>query len=225
MCPEHRLLGQIKDALRTDGSVRVVSMQLVEAGVDLDFPVVFRALGGVDAIAQAAGRCNREGLLRDMAGDPALGLVCVFVAESKPPVGVPQSTVEITRSMLRTDSALDPFSPDAYETFFRQLYFHRDLDAKRIQAKRQELQFRTVARDFKMIEDAWQESVIVRYGEAAKLIERLRYQDVSRGALRALQRFMVSIPRRALTDLAKQGAAELVRGNSGNLRSAGLCGR
>src|SRR5262249_29085384 len=85
MCPKHRLkvINDVKAELagnrdrRQSGKpvepVRLISTQLIEAGVDLDFPVVFRAAGGLDAIAQAAGRCNREGNL------PHLGDVYVFV--------------------------------------------------------------------------------------------------------------------------------------------------
>ena len=63
MCPAHRtdVLDRIRAALATGDPCRVVSTQLVEAGVDIDFPVVFRSIAGVDSIAQAAGRCNREG--------------------------------------------------------------------------------------------------------------------------------------------------------------------
>jgi CRISPR-associated endonuclease/helicase Cas3 len=90
MCPKHRLqvIERIKTELEANHMrrerkeltrpLRVVSTQLVEAGVDLDFPVVYRALAGLDAIAQAAGRCNREGRL------DRLGQVRVFAAPTEP---------------------------------------------------------------------------------------------------------------------------------------------
>jgi CRISPR-associated endonuclease/helicase Cas3 len=66
MCGQHcsEAITEIKRRLKAKETVRVISTQLVEAGVDMDFPVVYRALAGLDSIARAAGRCNREGLLK-----------------------------------------------------------------------------------------------------------------------------------------------------------------
>lgn len=62
MYPEHRktIIKAIKERLRLGLPCRVVSTQLLEAGVDLDFPVVYRSMSGIDSLVQAAGRCNRE---------------------------------------------------------------------------------------------------------------------------------------------------------------------
>ena len=95
MCGQHRsdVIAGIKEKLRRDEPVRVVSTQLVEAGVDLDFPVVYRALSGLDSIAQAAGRCNREGRLDR-------GEVVVFVPPEPAPPGVMRRAADKTVSTL-----------------------------------------------------------------------------------------------------------------------------
>jgi CRISPR-associated endonuclease/helicase Cas3 len=81
MCPRHRqlVLQEVKARLKDHAPVRLVATSLIEAGVDVDFPEVWRAVAGLDSIAQAAGRCNREGLLQ-------LGRAVVFTpAEAKSP--------------------------------------------------------------------------------------------------------------------------------------------
>jgi CRISPR-associated endonuclease/helicase Cas3 len=86
-------LKQVRLALADNGPYRLVATQLIEAGVDIDFPVVWRALGGLDSIVQAAERCNREG--RDKVGH-----VFVFRAASSPPPGTLRKALKITSAML-----------------------------------------------------------------------------------------------------------------------------
>ena len=98
MCPRHRreTLREIRRRLRAGEPVRVVSTQLVEAGVDVDFPVVFRALAGMDSLAQAAGRCNREG------GRNGLADVHVFVPPKPSPSGsLLRKGEDVTRGLAR----------------------------------------------------------------------------------------------------------------------------
>ena len=124
----------------------------MEAGVDLDFPVVYRAEAGFDSIAQAAGRCNREGLL-------ALGLTYVFRSEEKPPAGLLRAAAEAGKELL--SKYRDPLAPEAIEAYFRLLYWSRkdNWDKHKVMEKmtfdhargRALLQFREVAGAFRMI--------------------------------------------------------------------------
>ncbi len=207
MCPEHRseVLAAIKERKRSGLPVRVVSTQLVEAGVDLDFAVVYRALGGLDSMAQAAGRCNREGRL------PGLGELRVFHAPTPPPPGVPAAAAEVTRGFLETRPGLDLFSPEAFGDYFEQLYASRNLDAKGIQELRRRLDFPEVATRFRLIEDGWSAPVVVPWGDAAERLAALDRQS-DRGHLRALQRLTVNVAARDRAHWVEDGAAREVAG-------------
>lgn len=131
MCPAHRLkaLKEIRRRLDRGQPCRLVSTQCIEAGVDIDFPVVFRALGPLDAIAQAAGRCNRRGLAASGSGK-----VCVFVPEDD---GYPDRTYKqatgVTRILLKEagDNGIDINDPDIYTQYYSRLYqFNRPENAK-----------------------------------------------------------------------------------------------
>jgi CRISPR-associated endonuclease/helicase Cas3 len=213
MCAAHRSesLVKIKDALARGAACRVVSTQLVEAGVDLDFPVVYRALGGLDSIVQAAGRCNREGHLDR-------GRVIVFRAQTSPPRGTPRQAMEVTETLLSESGGdLDPSDPDLFEKYFRMLYLVKDLDAKRIQTFRQEFSFASVGREFKLIEDGFTRPVVVPYGEAGKHVQELRQlrhqvppKGPTRETMRGLQRFIVNIYPDAFAKFSAAGALEEV---------------
>jgi CRISPR-associated endonuclease/helicase Cas3 len=208
MCAAHRsrVLSRIRRMLRwTKGDVRVVSTQLVEAGVDLDFPVVYRAFGGFDSVAQAAGRCNREGRL------PELGQVRVFVAPTLPPRGTPARAAQAARVMLAGNPALDPLSPEIFDRYFREVYFASpSQDEQGIQRERAAWKFKTVAETFSMIEDDSSEPVVVPYGPAVKRLEELRRLGPNRQRLRAIQPFVVTVYPQQRKSLEDAGALELV---------------
>src|SRR4029077_572210 len=106
MCPAHRkfVLDGIRASKKRGEAVRLVATQLVEAGVNLDFPIVYRAMAGLDSLAQAAGRCNREGRLEDK------GQLRVFLAPTSPPPGILVQGLSIAKAMLRANPTLDLFA-------------------------------------------------------------------------------------------------------------------
>lgn len=194
MCPAHRsqVLDSIRSALRNNESCRVISTQLIEAGVDVDFPVVFRALSGIDSIAQAAGRCNREGRLRGG------GSVFVFIPEDASPPGYLRQSTEEAQSIVRNYD--DILSLEAVHEYFRNVYWrHGDrLDKHDVIARLAEgvsscdFPFRTVGEMFRIIEDGTQTIVIPFNEKACGFIREMKVSD-SRGIARKLQRFCVQV--------------------------------
>lgn len=149
MCGAHRrdVLNEIRLRLRNGRPCHVVSTQLVEAGVDIDFPVVFRALGPLDRIAQAAGRCNREGRLPDK------GRVVVFrPEENSMPGGAYRTGTDVTETML-TEDLVDLTDPTTFETYFRILFSVTDADERDIQQYREKRYYKEVADRFRIIDD------------------------------------------------------------------------
>jgi CRISPR-associated endonuclease/helicase Cas3 len=168
MCGQHRsqVIAEIKQRLKDGIPTRVISTQLVEAGVDMDFPVVYRALAGLDAIAQAAGRCNREGLLTE------LGKVVVFVPPKPAASGLLRKAQQSGQEIMRLTDG-DPLTRERFEAYFRHYYESlNSLDKANIvglldlhnqaEARRAEFNFRIAASNFRLIDEEGQTAVIVR---------------------------------------------------------------
>ncbi|MBU1711089.1 MAG: CRISPR-associated helicase Cas3' [Proteobacteria bacterium] len=198
MCAEHRtrVLAEVKKWLADKkGPVFVISTSLVEAGVDIDFPVVYRALSGLDSIAQAAGRCNREGKLTD------LGKTVVFVPAEQP--AYVRQSAGIARELLEAKNLDGLLTPANYEKYFRQHFWQLGqdaLDAKNIlkisTGRSMNYYFRTAAQQFRFIEDDWQATVVVPYGEAVNLLGRLTSETWRQHEiLGRLGRFSIGISR------------------------------
>ncbi|MBM4312312.1 MAG: CRISPR-associated endonuclease Cas3'' [Deltaproteobacteria bacterium] len=210
MCPAHRTeaLDRIRAALANGDPCRVISTQLVEAGVDIDFPVVFRSIAGVDSISQAAGRCNREGKL---SGN---GQVFVFTPEAGLPPGYFRQTAETAEAVLRHHE--DPLSLEAVRAYFEQLYWLKGaaLDQHQILAdlaegaKTGDFPFRVVAEKFKIIEEGMAPIIIPWNGDAERIVEELRYSAFPAAAARKAQRFTIQLYPQILYALLKAGSVE-----------------
>ena len=196
MCPVHRRqrLDEIRKKLTGGQPCRVISTQLIEAGVDIDFPVVFRAMTGIDSIAQAAGRCNREGRLKK-------GQVFVFTPETGIPAGHFRQTAQAAESVIRRHEE-DILSLAAIDDYFKLYYWEKGegLDEEGILAMLQagcqkgDFPFKTVAEKFQFIKDYMKPVIIPFDDEARDLIRSLDFADYPAALSRKLQKFTVSIP-------------------------------
>lgn len=225
MCGQHRsdCIAEIKrrlEAWRRGGGepLRVVSTQLVEAGVDLDFPVVFRAMAGLDSIAQAAGRCNREGRSTEH------GQVWVFKPEKPAPLGLLRQGEQTALELLLSEKVKNPLNPKAFQSYFDLLYSKGNLDEKGIEELEQrdaaqcEIQFRTVAERFQLIPNEGAQ-VVVSYTPAGAenspvdaWLAALEADPKAKWVHRKLQRFTISIHNNLLQAMLKTGSIELRAG-------------
>lgn len=217
MCPAHRklVLAEIRQALKERKSCRVVSTQLIEAGVDVDFPVVYRSAAGIDSIAQAAGRCNREGRQSD-------GRVIVFDPE---PHGMPKrgrfsAVAGLTRSVARRLQQFNGelLSLEAIEDYFHQLFDleRENLDARGILKMITEgtddlaFPFAAIAHEFQLIDSATI-PVVVPWDEHAKeLMGKTEYHPFPASMARSLQPYVVQIYQYELAALEKEGVIKSI---------------
>jgi CRISPR-associated endonuclease/helicase Cas3 len=221
MCAEERsgIITEVKRRLENGDLIRVVSTQLVEAGVDIDFPVVYRALAGFDSLAQAAGRCNREGKLNAVG---RLGKVVIFEPPHPAPAGLLRKGQDAGREILRTRNPKN-LSPDLFNGYFRLFYSRvNDFDCPRFysrlvtDARAFHFQFRTFAEAFHLIDDVEQKGIIVWFKneriDSQTVIELLRSKGPERWIMRKLQRFIVSVPKDVYDHLERQAIIEDIHG-------------
>ncbi|BDG59299.1 CRISPR-associated endonuclease Cas3'' [Caldinitratiruptor microaerophilus] len=218
LCGAHRraVLAEVKRRLTKGLPCRLVTTQVVEAGVDLDFPVVFRAVGPLDRIVQAAGRCNREGRL-------TRGLMTVFTpAEGGLPRGAYSTATHIAQKFMAFPD-FDFYDPGLFLDYFREVYRHTDTDANRVQKLRASFDFPAVAREFRMIPSDTLPLVVpywevapgdVQARQAASRISELRRGErmPPRSVWRQLQPYIVQVDRRQLGAYPRGLAIEIVPG-------------
>ena len=212
MTPFHRkaVLAEIRQRLKAGLPCRVVSTSLIEAGVDVDFPLVFREEAGLDSVLQAAGRCNREG-----SRPVSESIVTIFKAETVPPQVF---SAAIAAGQAAMDRYEDLSDPDAVS-----YYFHALLDLKGQKAQDQkgilpriqegDFPFRTVAERFHLIEQDTR-TVYIPMWDGEKLVERLRQGERSRQLFRELGQYGVSVYAQHFQKLNEGGVLELLEDGS-----------
>ena len=208
MCPRHvsKAIQEIKQALSDNSEtvIRVVATQLIEAGVDIDFPVVYRQEAGLDSILQAAGRCNREGKL-----DMATTYVFSFSEEHK----LYGSIIDANNARLNMVNVNDWFASEAMTEYFRQLYCRKETfdkkDIKTLLYKPTEMCFAEAAKEFRLIEETGK-TVYVNMDDSLELVERLKNDGITYSLMKQLSQYSVNIHERDFLKLWSYGAIEEV---------------
>ena len=207
MCPDHVMetIEKVKLALKesSNTTIRVVATQLIEAGVDIDFPMVFRQEAGLDSVLQAAGRCNREGKL-------GTGNTIVFGLQKPLPSGHIRQTNDARLAIMNRE--YDWFSPEAMEAYFKQLYSRvNSFDKKNIKdlLYKAEIQFETASSAFHLIDDNTV-SVIVNWKNSMDLVEKLLEEGPSYSLMKALSQFSINVRNGDMKKLVEAGAIEEV---------------
>lgn len=213
MCAEERsdVISLIKEKLRKNESVRVISTQLVECGVDVDFPVVFRAIAGMDSVAQSAGRCNREGKLEK-------GTVYLFETQKNVPSGLLQKGANVTRDLLEKYNYKLDLVPELYNEYF--VHYYKSLNNfDKPEFKKNMLdgistgkfQFRTFSDNYHLVENGFQGTIYVRYcsektnKDNLALLQRLEALDIDKKLFRDLVRYSVNLPMNEIQELLEEG--------------------
>ena len=215
-----RVLREVRNRLKDGLPCRVISTSLIEAGVDVDFPEVYRALAGLDSIIQSGGRCNREG-----KRPREKSTVHIFRTETKAPRMLEQNISAAERTLQRCSVA---DSPEAIHEYFRFLLYTlkdgKQLDEKDIIACAEKLMFKTLAERFQLIEGAGY-TIYVPVGEGAALVNDLRRNGPNRKLLRKLGQFSVGVYQQYFDDLNRAGLLEMISDNAAILCDISLYSR
>ena len=226
MYPAHRraVLAEIRQRLKDGLTCRVVSTSLIEAGVDVDFPAVYREMAGLDSVLQSAGRCNREGKRRAEES-----IVTIFEGVSNTPQML-KTNIGAARETLQ--DGVDPAAPETVKRYFsayRSLAGNK-LDKAEVVSSLEKgisgclLPFRTVAERFRLIDDA-SKTIYVPMDEGAELVRRLRGGERSRALFRKLGQYGVNVYEKQYQALLRGGSIELLDEDSAILMDDSLYDR
>lgn len=221
MTPAHRsrILDALRERLKAGKPCRVISTSLIECGVDVSFPAVYREKSGLDAVAQAAGRCNRSGEWGES------GRFYIFESEG----GLPERATDLQRRAVLFDDVVkrydDLFSPEAVGDYFRQLRYYANTDEADVVEKLCgdsitekmdfRFNFRSAAKAYRFIDSDMipiiVENDVEENDEAVRLVRKLEAFDSDPNLFRLLQRHTVQIYPWEVATLQRQGSLELVR--------------
>jgi CRISPR-associated endonuclease/helicase Cas3 len=209
-----KILADVRTRLESQQFCRVIATSLIEAGVDVDFPRVWRAEAGLDQIAQAAGRCNREG-----KRPVAESIVAVFTAPDYPPPAEIKALTGDMGRMLQKHEA-DLLSPEAIADYFGEVYWRlgeKGLDAKEILGRFKmdrtgtDFSYRSVAQDFRMIESGMVPVIIPMDEKSNAWVDKLSVPEIGSGKLaRELQTYTVQVPPKARQLLLANGRVKFI---------------
>jgi CRISPR-associated endonuclease/helicase Cas3 len=212
LCGKHRkaVLDEVRRRLKAGEPCQLISTQVIEAGVDLDFPVVYRAMGPLDRIVQAAGRCNREGKLKNSQNELIQGRVVIFdpVEGSQPPKGEYSKAIQKAQELLQSKNFTEEqlHQPGIFQTYFQDLYpltanDAGELDSKGIQKLRQSWNFRDVGERFKLIEENTT-PILIQYDEIIKSrLQAIAYRGICSEDRAFLQPYIINLPTKVFDKL------------------------
>jgi len=211
MCAKHRkkVLDTIRKKLKSGEPCKVISTSLIEAGIDVSFPRLMRAETGLDSIAQAAGRCNRE----DEASKADSEVLIFTTPEWKAPPEIDQYAASM-RHVLRNHAG-NLLAPDAIKAYFEDVYWRKDkdgsLDAKKLlkthcdHHAKLTFPFQTIANEYRIIE-SYMHPIIIPYDDKAEaLIKKLKHSEFVGSIARKLQPYLVQVPTQAFEALKSAG--------------------
>lgn len=210
MYPAHRqqILDEIRKRLDENKPCRVVSTSLVEAGVDIDFPTVYRAISGIDSILQAGGRCNREN-----KRNSAESVVHIFNTDEV--LSYQQTNTDAAMAVIKKYGD-KIYLPEAIKMYFDDLYYYRDIDKthkvfdkKDIINGLTNLEFETVSQRFKMIENDTK-ALYICTDENKEEINQLRNGNYTKELFRSLQKYVVNLYEKDFNKLNEVCAIEYV---------------
>lgn len=224
LCAEHRraVMEKVRAQLVTGRPCRLVSTQCVEAGVDVDFPIVFRAMAPLESIAQAAGRCNREGRLNEQG---RLGEMVVFEPDEEGgwrkrfPTFSYYQAAQVTQTLLNLHGNLNINDPETFRAYYHRLYDLNDPASQNANLTRaiQALDFPEIAKAYRIIEQNAIQVLVPWKGRKTEFDDLRREADnagISVRWMRRAQGLAVSVYRTNMGPPTWAIPAKLRRGGS-----------